>query len=234
VSRDWLTYFDHLQDSPVHGDQAAFYVESLVREVGVRSDQRVLDFGCGHGFVAARLAPLVAELWWWDPSTAMRTITKRRTARLPNARFCDLSGVSAEPQTSTWRGPRFDLILVNSVVQYMAPEELSGWLPRWREMLSPGGSVVLSDLIYPMHGSLADAIDLFRFSVRHGSPLRAAKDAFGDVAEYRRTSRAVPLVRVDAQDLARRAADAGLQTTVLPRNLTHFTKRYSAALRRLP
>jgi SAM-dependent methyltransferase len=234
VSRDWLTYFDHLPDSSVHRDQAAFYVESLVGRVGVRSDQRVLDFGCGHGFVAARLAPLVGELWWWDPSTAMRSITERRTARLPNTRFCDLSGVSAEPRASTWDGPRFDLILVNSVVQYMPPEELWGWLHRWRGMLSPGGSAVLSDLIEPTHGSLADVIDLLRFGVRHGSPLRAARDALGDVAEYRRTSKAIPLVRVDAQDLAERAADAGLQTTVLSRNLTHFTKRYTAVLHRLP
>jgi SAM-dependent methyltransferase len=233
MAKEWLAYFDRLKDSPLHRAESAFYVRSLIVEVGVHPEQRILDFGCGFGTVVALLAPLVAEVWWWDPSPSMRSATRRTTSDIHNTRFCDLSAPPPEPQQQTDRkGPAFDLILVNSVAQYMAPVELWRWMEGWRALLAPGGAIVLSDLIPADHGALSDIVDLFRFGARHGSPFSVAREALGDVREYRRTSRAVPLVRVGRRDLTRHASDAGLETTVLPRNLTHFTKRWTAVLHR--
>jgi SAM-dependent methyltransferase len=208
-------------------------VESLTAEVGLDGDQRVLDFGCGFGFVSALLAPLVAEVWWWDPSPHMRAATERNTADLPNAKFCDLSTPpSNEPTGADWHGTHFDLILVNSVAQYMAPDELWAWLARWRGMLTPGGKVVLSDLIPPAHSGLLDVVDLLRLGARLGSPIRTTAEVVGGLRTYWRMRRAVPLVHVGLKDLDRAAAHANLETTVLPHNLTHFTKRWTAVLHR--
>ena len=230
-ARGWLAYFDRLGSSPVHLAQAAHYVRSLDAEVGLEPTQRVLDVGCGAGAVAALLAPRVAEIWWWDPSPNMRSLAEGSTGDHPNARFCDLGAAPSGPGDGAPLGAPFDLILVNSVAQYMAPEELRGWLPRWRRMLAPNGRVVISDLIPPSHSSSFDIVDLFRFGVRHGSPIRVVRDSLGDVREYRRTSRDVPLVRVGIQELTAHAAEAGLETEALPRNLTHFRKRWTAILR---
>ncbi|MDP9331612.1 MAG: class I SAM-dependent methyltransferase [Actinomycetota bacterium] len=231
-SANWLAYFDRLEhQSPLYREQSVLYVEALTASVGVHRDQRVLDFGCGFGFVAAMLSPLVAEVWFWDPSPHMRSMAERNTAHLSNTRFCDLSTPpSVEPEGTTWVGPPFDLILVNSVAQYMAPEELSAWLARWRGMLAPGGKLVLSDLIPSGHSGVSDVADLLRLGARHGSPLRAAAEALGGLRRYWRTSRAVPLVRVGPEDLERAAAGADLETTALPHNLTHFSKRWTAVL----
>jgi SAM-dependent methyltransferase len=207
------------------------YVRALIAEVGVRTDQRVLDFGCGFGLVAAMLAPLVAEVWFWDPSPHMRLVAERNTADRPNARLCDLSMTpSIEPEETAWRGPFFDLILVNSVAQYMVPEELWAWLARWRWMLAPEGKLVLSDLIPPEQSGLSDVVDLLRMGVGHGSPLRTAGDALGGLRQYRRASRAVPLVRIGRDDMERAAAGADLDMMVLPRNLTHFRTRWTGVL----
>jgi SAM-dependent methyltransferase len=229
---DWLAYFDRLdQRSPLYLEQSTLYVQILTAEVGVHRDQRVLDFGCGFGLVAKMLAPLVAEVWFWDPSPHMRVVAERNTADRSNARLCDLSTMSsAQPEGTAWDGPLFDLILVNSVAQYMAAEELWAWLTRWRGMLAPGGKLVLSDLIPPNHRGLSDVADLLRMGAGHGSPLRAAGDALGGLRQYRRASRAVPLVRVGREDLGRAAAGADLAMTVLPRNLTHFSRRWTAVL----
>jgi hypothetical protein len=179
------------------------------------------------------LASLVSEVWWWDPSPNMRSTTERNTADLPNVRFCDLSmPPSAEPQGSEWHGTHFDLILVNSVAQYMAPDELRVWLARWRGMLTPGGKVVLSDLIPPASNGLSDVVDLLRLGARLGSPVRATAEVVGGLRMYWRMRRAVPLVHVGLKDLDHAAAQANLETTVLPRNLTHFTKRWTAVLHR--
>ena len=234
MAKEWLGYFDRLEETALHRAQSAHYVRSLSAEVGLRRDQRVLDFGCGFGSVVALLAPLVAEVWWWDPSPNMRVATSRATSAFHNTRPFDLSSFPPlDAKTDRTEGT-FHLILVNSVAQYMAPAELWIWIGRWRDLLASDGKIVLSDLIPPDHGSRSDSLDLFRFAARHGSPLRAASQALGGLRAYRRTSRAVPLSRVGTRDLTRHASEAGLETTVLPRNLTHFTKRWTALLHRPP
>jgi cyclopropane fatty-acyl-phospholipid synthase-like methyltransferase len=233
VIKSWRDYFDRLgPQSPLYRTQAHLYVASLSATVGLDKRHRVLDFGSGFGFVAALLAPLVAELWWWDPSLNMRSVAEQNLASFSNARYCDLSAlIDAGPKTGEWQGSPFDLILVNSVAQYMAPEELTAWLPRWRTMLTPGGKLVLSDLIPPHHSGLSDVADLFRLGVRHGSAFRAASETLGGVAHYWRTRNAAPLTRIGQKELIERAAGAGLDTTFLPGNLTHFRWRCTAVLR---
>jgi protein-L-isoaspartate O-methyltransferase len=233
VSTAWREYFDALKDqSPLYRVQAALYVDSLREAVGVQRHQRVLDFGCGFGFVTALLAPLVTEVWWWDPSVNMRSVTHRNVAAFANAKFCDLSAMpSTDPRAGSWQGPRFDLILINSVVQYMPAEELWGWLRRWHAMLAPDGQVVLSDLISPDHSSLSDFICLMRLGHRHGTALMATTEALGGLPTYWRTRHSFPLTSISKSDLARQAAVAAFDVTFLPANLTHFHRRWAAVLR---
>jgi SAM-dependent methyltransferase len=217
---DWAAYFGRLApDSPRYREQSAAYVNALTAAIGVRADQRVLDFGCGFGFVARMLAPRVAEVWFWDPSPNMRRVAEWTTADVPNASFLDIAAdLAGRCDAAGWMGPTFDLILVNSVAQYMAASEFWGWLPRWRSMLAEDGVLVLSDLIPPAHGGLSDIADLLRFGARRGWPLRAAVDAVGGIRNYWRTSRNVPLLRVGRDELIRRAAESDLNVEVLARN----------------
>jgi SAM-dependent methyltransferase len=234
MANGWVAFFDRLEESSLQRAQSALYVRSLIAEVAVHRDQRVLDFGCGFGSAVALLAPLVAEVWWWDPSPSMRSATLRKTRHLENARPYDLSALPPlEPRKGSGpSGGAFDLILVNSVVQYMPPAEMWRWIERFRELLALRGQIVLSDLIPPDHSTLADLLDLLRFGARQGSLPAVLTAALGDVRAYRRTRRAAPLERVGVSDLIRRASDLGLEATALPRNLTHLRKRWTAVLRR--
>ena len=65
---------------------------------------------------------------------------------------CVLDRLDLESQD----GPYIDVILVNSVIQYMSAEELSQWLGRWSHMLLPGGSLVISDITTSQAGALVD------------------------------------------------------------------------------
>jgi SAM-dependent methyltransferase len=229
-SGDWNGFFDHLSDrSPLLRAQADIYVQTLSAVVGLSPSDRVLDFGCGFGLVTARLASRVEHVCWWDGAPNMRAATARATSGRDNVACCDLSA-AASPAWS-WTSPPFDLVLVNSVAQYMPREDLSAWLHRWRSMLAAGGRLVLSDLIPRGHRGWWDLADLLRLGARHGLPLRAARDALGGIGGYWRTRRAAPLEQIDADDLAQRAAGCGLAMSALPRNLTHFTRRWSAVLR---
>src|SRR5690606_20027592 len=129
-------------------------------------------------------------------------------------------------------GAPFDRIVVNGVVQYMTDSERDGWLAAWRDLLAPGGKVVLSDLIDPDRGGLRDLADLLWFGVRHGAPVQAVTSAFGSVTAYWRTRRAAPLLQLRPAELGARAARAGLRSTALAGNLPHFSQRWPAVLER--
>lgn len=223
----WVSYWEELSEGQLlFRQEADEYVRRLTRALPPSPGSAVLDFGCGYGFVAEGLAPLVGSLYLWDAAESMRHHAARRLAGVANV--YPLERVEPPP------GGAFDLILVNSVVQYMTEEELAGWLGRWRPLLAPSGRVVLSDLIPPDHRSLSDVLSLLRFSLRRGYFCRALRNVLGERKRYQQTVRAHPLLHVGRDHLKQLAAAAGLTATFLPRNLTHFAKRYTAVLERQP
>jgi hypothetical protein len=124
---------------------------------------------------------------------------------------------------------RFDLILVNSVIQYMTADELLYWLPRWAGLLEEHGRLVLSDLIPPAYGIASDLLALVTFH-----PIANLRRLGKDVVLYVRSRSSAPLLRVDQKQLQAQAASAGLDAHFLPRNLTHFARRYTAVLKLRP
>ena len=91
---------------------------------------------------------------------------------------------------------------------------------------------MVSDLVPPDHSVRSDLADLARLSARAGSPLSGMGQSLGGFVRYWRTSRRLPLTRMAPETLARLAAEAHLATEVLPRNLTHFRRRWSVLLTR--
>jgi cyclopropane fatty-acyl-phospholipid synthase-like methyltransferase len=223
----WDAYWEELDDrQKLFREQAAEYVRNLTATGLLGDGMRVLDFGCGFGYVAAGVAPRVGALYLWDSSRNMRERAAAAVAGCRNVQAIDLSDSGSE------RSLRFDRILVNSVVQYMTVRELADWLGRWRDLLTPAGCIVLSDLIPPERGGLTDIADLLRFSARRGFLLRALWQAVGELGKYRRMRQAAPLLRVGRADLEALAGEAGLTVTFLPRNLTHFPGRLAAVCSR--
>jgi SAM-dependent methyltransferase len=220
----WAVYWEGLNDNQeLFRAQAREYVQNLQSTLLVEPEASVLDFGCGFGFVAEMLASRVEKVFLWDTSANMRRRARLNASGHPNIRYIDLSDPKAIP-----RSLRFDVILVNSVVQYMSADDFSAWLVQWPSMLSPGGRIVVSDLIPPDYRSVSDIVDLLRFSASRGFLARAIWQAFTELLRYLRVRRRCPLYRIGREELIQRAKTAGLTVSCLPRNLTHFTKRVTA------
>lgn len=222
ASTEWVSYWDQLPEGQLlFHPEAEEYVRNLLAAVPVTASMRVLDFGCGYGFVAELLSPRVGEVWLWDAAEGMRRWAAERLASCPNVKRIDLA---------TTTDVRFDLILVNSVVQYMSPDEFVWWLGRWRGLLAPGGKVVISDLSDPNHRSLSDVLSLLSFSLRRGYFFQAIRNVLRERKRYQQTVNACPLLRVGREELTRLAAEASLSVRFLPCNLTHFRGRYAVIL----
>jgi SAM-dependent methyltransferase len=217
----WTAYWEGLEGRlSIFRAQAEDYVRKLESAIALHPKTRVLDFGCGFGFVAEALASKVGEVFVWDSSANMLRQAQMNLAGQQNVRFLDLSNPQAVPHDV-----RFHLILVNSVVQYMTLDEFSAWLPRWRTMLAPGGRVVVSDLIPLDHHAVSDIADLLKFSVRRGVLWNEILWAIHKLGRYRGVRRQWPLSRIGLEELSRRGNVGGLSVSCLPGNLTHFTKR---------
>ena len=57
---------------------------------------------------------------------------------------------------------------MNSVAQYMTPEELDSAFAVIKRLLKPGGRLVLGDILRPEVGMARDVMALLRFALTHG------------------------------------------------------------------
>ena len=195
-------------------------MQNLAAAVPLTASMDVLDFGAGYGFVAELLAPRVGALWVWDSSPTVRNHARPRIRRLANVRELDLGGTGPLPAV------RFDLIVVNSVVQYMTPAEVDACVGLLAALLKPAGRLLVSDVIPFRHASFAEVFGLLRSAHR-----RHLRDLRVGAWRYLRARRALGLLQLGRDDLERLAHAHGLAVEILPRNLTHLETRLTAVFR---
>jgi ubiquinone/menaquinone biosynthesis C-methylase UbiE len=115
-----------------------------------------------------------------------------------------------------------DLVVMNSVAQYMKPEELDTAFAVIRRLLKPNGRLVLGDILRPEVGMGRDVLALLMFASRHGF-LRDAlvglvKTALSD---YRELRTKVGLQRYSEQEVLAKLKKAGLDAVRAPKNIGH-------------
>src|SRR4029453_858470 len=79
----------------------------------------------------------------------------------PRIKICSPEDLETRPDGS------LDLIVANSVVQYLSSTELERLLALWRRLLAPGGTLIVADIIPPNAGAVADVVSLLRYAARH-------------------------------------------------------------------
>lgn len=223
--RDWNGYWDDLKPRHIFAAEANDYVRRLLVECPWPATAQVLDFGCGFGYAADLIAASVARVEVWDGAATMRAAAAERLRKHPNAAVVDLS--TTEPGALR---PRYDAVLVNSVVQYLSRVELTAWLERWRILLRPGGQVIVSDLPVPGGGTMTELLGVLRFAARNGILGPVALDGLAEMHRYAQRREAQPLLRLTPAEFGHLAAQSGLAMTQLSHNLTHRQRRYSVVL----
>lgn len=118
--------------------------------------RRVLEIGCGTGFLGAALMDGIADSEWWmtDLSPAMVKRARARFAAMSAVHFRAMDGERPDID-----GP-FDLICSSLAMQWFA--DLPGSVMRLRGLLSPGGRLCFTTLA---EGSFREWI-----AAHHGLP----------------------------------------------------------------
>ena len=196
-----------------------------IRALVPHSSATVLDFGCGDALAAERVASGVGRLLLYDRAPATRDRLTARFAGHAAIAVLDEAGLAALPPHS------IDLIVVNSVIQYLSAAELTELLVRCQGWLRPGGRVLIADVIPPDSSALSDAACLLRTAWANGF-LGAAVVGLGATffSDYRRIRSALGLSTYTPATLAEAAREAGFHAARQPRNLGFNQNRMAFSL----
>jgi ubiquinone/menaquinone biosynthesis C-methylase UbiE len=216
---DWIDYYDSthtIYASKLHRD---LHFQLIARDIighVSSSDAVVLDYACGEALSAARVAEACGQLILAEPAPGVRGRLIARFAPNMKIRVRSLDDVRKMPERSV------DLVVMNSVAQYMTPAELDAAFVVIKRLLKPGGRLVVGDILRPEVGMPRDVLALLRFAASHGF----LKDALiGLVAtalsDYRQLRSKVGLQRYSEAELMAKLATAGFTASRAHANIGH-------------
>lgn len=187
----------------------------------------ILDFGCGEALSAGRIADLVGQLTLNDGSENVRQQLRARFGDRPNMT------VSAPEDLGAVADGAFDLIIVNSVLQYVEKSDAVPLLRSLGRTMRTDGRMLVADLLPPDLSALKDARELLAFAARDGFLVAAmtglVKAAMSDYAKIRAR---IGLTRYSESDFRELAASAGFAMPEAVRNIGHNPHRLAFILRK--
>jgi ubiquinone/menaquinone biosynthesis C-methylase UbiE len=216
---DWIDYYDSthtIYASKRHRDLHFQLIARDIRSYITAPDQVVLDYSCGEALSAGKIAEACGLLILAEPAPGVRGRLIQRFAPYTKIKVRSLDDVRIMTESSV------DLVVMNSVAQYMTPDELDTAFAVIRRLLKPSGRFVLGDILRPEVGMPTDVYALLRFGAKH----RFLKDALWGLAatavsDYRQLRTRVGLQRYSEAQIIKKLAKAGFSASRAGRNIGH-------------
>jgi SAM-dependent methyltransferase len=221
--RDWVSFWD--SDHPIYANARHFDVHYRAIAADIirllpSPEARVLDHGCGEALHADRVAAKCGGLFLCEAAPSVRARVAARFANAPKIRVIAPEEVARLPAAC------LDLVVANSVVQYLKRDELVALLATWRHALKPGGTLVIADVIGPEQSAAADALALLRFAAANGFLIAAifglARTVF---SRYRKLRAELGLAHYAEGEMLDLLRAAGFSPQRLAKNFGHNQQR---------
>lgn len=220
---DWIDYYDSthtIYASKLHRD---VHFEVIARDIiGYipSGDAVVLDYACGEALSAAKVADTCGKLILAEPAPGVRGRLVARFAPVTKIQVRSLDDLrTMEPQS-------VDLVVMNSVAQYMTAPELDDAFTIVKRLLAPGGKLVVGDILQPDVGMVTDVMALLQLAQKHGflwdALVGLVRTALSD---YRELRTKVGLQRYSEADMLTKLAAAGFRASRAPFNIGHNASR---------
>ena len=220
---DWLAFWDSDHSIYVNAGHRDLHYFTIAHEIAgyvPTPSATVLDYGCGEALHADVIAARTRRLILCEAAPGVR-------ARLA-ARFSGNSQIEilAADAIETLGDRSIDLVVVNSVTQYLSDAQLDGLLATFRRLLRPQGLLLLGDVIPPDVSALTDILALMGLAARNGFLLAAIGGILRTLlSDYRRLRSRVGLSRYSEAAMLARLAAAGLSGERASANIGHNQAR---------
>src|ERR1700732_5446069 len=152
---DWIDYYDSTHTIYASRRHRDLHFQLVARDiVGYISspDAVVLDYACGEALSASRVAEACGKLILAEPAPGVRGRLIARFAPNTRIRVRSLDDLRKMEEKS------LDLVVMNSVAQYMTPSELDTAFATIRRLLKPGGRLILGDVLRPEGGLIRGVV----------------------------------------------------------------------------
>lgn len=216
---DWIDYYDSTHTIYVSKLHRDLHFQIIARDIigYITSPEAVvLDYACGEALSAGKVAEACGQLILAEPAPGVRGRLIARFAPNTKIRVRSLEDVRKMPEHSV------DLVVMNSVVQYMSKDELESAFAVVLRLLKPSGRLVLGDILRPDVGMGRDVLALLRFAARHGF----LKDALVGLvstalSDYRQLRARIGLQRYSEAEITAKLSQAGFTAQRAHANIGH-------------
>ena len=231
MSSSWVDFWNRDTSIYVSERHKALHYRGIARDIAGLIDRpgmQVLDHGSGEATSADLVAAKCAMLYLCD--AAPNTRAKIAAQFAENAK---IRAVSPE-EVGDLSDSSLDLIVANSVLQYLDSATLDACLETWRAKLKPDGRLILADVIPPNVSPVTDARALLGFAQQGGFLLSAifglARTFFSD---YRKIRGELGISMHSEEDIRARLASHGFSAVRMEKNLGHNPARMSFEARKV-
>ena len=216
---EWIDYYDSthtIYASKLHRDVHFQVVARDIIAYIEQPDAVVLDYSCGEALAAADVADACGTLILAEPAPGVRGRLIARFAPNMKIRVRTLKDLKKMPENSV------DLAVMNSVAQYMTPEQLDEALADIRRLLKPEGRLLLGDILRPSVGMSRDVVALLWFARKYGFLRDAAVGLVSTaLSDYRELRTRLGLQRYTEAGMIAKLSKAGFAAVRARRNIGH-------------
>jgi len=219
----WTEYWNGETTIYVNARHKSVHYEGIARDIVACLSgpaARIVDYGCGDALSAHLVADACAHLFLCESSESTRQRLAVRTANRSNI------DVISPQQFEQLPSGTVDMIVANSVIQYLSASELAHFLAVSRDKLSRDGHLVLADVI-PRHiGMVRDVAELLKFAAANGFLLAAGAGLVRSFfSNYRQVRQQLGLLQFDEAEILEVLAQSGFVAQRRQRNLGHNSRR---------
>jgi SAM-dependent methyltransferase len=221
--RDWLSFWNapnRIYVNDRHRDVHYRDIAMAIRSLVPAASATVVDYGCGEATQAALVAEAAGRLILSDAAPAVRDKLIARHAANPKIAVRSPEEIAALPPGSV------DLIVLNSVAQYLDRAAFADLLALFKRLLKSDGRLVVGDVIPPHASAAAAIVALLRLAWHNGFLLAALAGLAAMLfSNYRALRSRLGLTHYTQADMLSVLAAAGFTAQRRYPNLEHNQQR---------
>ena len=180
----------------------------------------MLDYGCGEAGAAQLIASKCERLYLFDTAPNVRAKLKQDFADHSKIQILD------ETELSQLADHSLDLIVINSVVQYLSHGECGDALDLCKRKLKAEGRLIIGDVIPKDSGALGDITALFGFAITGGFFIAACLGLLATFfSDYRKLRSSIGLTRYREEEALALLSKHGWSAERAPHNIDHNQTR---------
>ena len=220
---NWREFWNGTHSIYVNDRHRTLHYEAIAKDIVALLNSPsaiVLDHGCGDALSADIVAAACGRLYLFDAAANVQERLRHRFAG--NEKITALSNKDLE----TLPNQSLDLVVINSLLQYLGRDEFEALLDFWHRILKASGKLVLADVIAPDSGALGDAAALLSFGLKGGFFWKACAGLVATFfSDYRKLRQDLGLTRYTADDMQKLFAAHGFVGARAETNIGHNQKR---------